>query len=117
MSRLCQQLAAFIVDYSASLALFAAAFCYTIGAVYMKLSDGFTRPWPSAMLVACFAAGTCFLTFAMRGGALSVTYVVELGLEALLAVAFGYFVFEEQLSAVRLAGILAIVGGIVAVRS
>jgi quaternary ammonium compound-resistance protein SugE len=116
VSRSCQQLAAFIAANSAFLMMLPAALCFTIGAVCMKRSEGFTQPWPSALLVICFAAGTCLLTLAMHRRALSVTYITELGLEALLAVIFGYFLFEEQLSALKLAGVVAIVGGIAVLR-
>jgi small multidrug resistance pump len=105
-----------MTTHATSLTLIAAALCFTIGAVYMKQSEGFAKAWPSALLLVFFTAGTCLLTFAMRGGAMSITYIVELGLEALLALAFGWLLFEEQLSALKLAGVVAIVGGIAALR-
>jgi small multidrug resistance pump len=100
-----------------SLLVFGAALSFTIGGVFMKTSDGLTQPWPTAMLLVCFAIGAVLQTLAMRGEALGTTYVVVLGAEAVLACWLGWSVFGERLTTLQLAGIIAILIGIAAVRS
>ena len=93
-----------------------AALSFTVGGIFMKLAEGLTRPWPTAALLAFFALGACLQTLAMRNEELGVTYIVILGVEALLAFAFGAFFFSESVTALRVAGIAAICAGIVALR-
>lgn len=100
-----------------SLALYslAAAF-YVAGGVFMKHSAGLTRSLPAVALVVSFAAGALIQAWAMKQEALGSSYVVVLGLEALLAVIAGYFLFAEQINARMLGGVALVVGGIILLR-
>ena len=52
----------------------------------------------------------------MKQETLGSSYVVVLGLEALLAVVAGYFLFAEQLNARMLGGVALVVAGILLLR-
>ena len=93
-----------------------AASLYVIGGVFMKLSAGLTRLPPAAALVVFFGAGALIQAWAMKQEALGSSYVVVLGLEALLAVIAGYFLFAEQVTARMISGVVFIVLGIILLR-
>jgi multidrug transporter EmrE-like cation transporter len=52
----------------------------------------------------------------MKQDALGSSYVVVLGLEALLAVVAGYFLFAEQVNPRMLGGVVLVVAGILLLR-
>ena len=70
-----------------------AAALYVTGGAFMKYSQGLTRLLPSLALVTVFSAGALIQAWAMKHEALGSSYVVVLGLEALLAVVAGSIIF------------------------
>ncbi len=106
------------VDYVRFAALvFSAALLFTVGGIFMKLSDGVTRLSPSLMMAVCFVAGAVLQALAMRGGDLGVVYVIVLGVEAVLAMTFGWYFFAEQMSVWKLGGVALIIAGIATLRA
>jgi small multidrug resistance pump/quaternary ammonium compound-resistance protein SugE len=87
------------------------AILFTIGGVFMKLSEGLSQPIPSLMVYIFFIAGASIQTVAMRKAALGVTYVVVLGLESVLAILFGVVLFHETLSYINVIGASCIIAG------
>src|SRR5262245_35207736 len=90
----------------------AAAMFFTGGGVAMKASAGMTRLTPTLLFFLLFAVGALFQALALRYAELGVAYVVVLGLEAVLAVGLGCFVFAEQVSPLKCFGVLVVVLGI-----
>ena len=66
-----------------------AALSFSMGGFYMKLSEGFAKLVPTVLVFALFMLGAGLQTAAMRGTNLSVTYLLVLGLEAVLAFGLG----------------------------
>jgi len=100
-----------------ALALYSlAAALYVAAGVFMKHSAGLTRWLPALAMVALFGAGASVQAWAMKQEALGSSYVVVLGLEALLVVVAGYFFFAEQVNARMLGGVVLVVGGILLLR-
>jgi multidrug transporter EmrE-like cation transporter len=66
-----------------------AALFFTVGGVFMKLSEGLTKFWPTVIVFALFLAGAALQTLAMKREDLAVTYLWVVGLESILAFAFG----------------------------
>jgi len=93
-----------------------AAALYVAGGILMKYSQGLTKLLPALALVICFSAGALVQAWAMRNEALGPSYVVVLGLEALLAVVAGSVIFAEQIYVRLLSGGVLIVLGIVVLR-
>jgi multidrug transporter EmrE-like cation transporter len=100
-----------IVFYSVSAAL------YVAGGTLMKYSQGLTRLLPSVALVVVFGAGALIQAWAMKYEAMGPSYVVVLGLEALLAVVAGSVIFAEQITAKTLCGVVLVAVGIAMLRS
>lgn len=100
-----------------ALALYSlAATLYVVGGVFMKYSAGLTRWLPALALVVVFGAGALIQAWAMKQEALGSSYVVVLGLEALLAVIAGYFLFAEQMTPKMISGVVLVVLGIILLR-
>lgn len=94
-----------------------AAIAYTTGGVFMQLSEGLTRPLQSLMVYFLFAIGASLQTVATRHAGMGLTYILVLGLEAVLAVVFSAFFLKEGYSVLKLAGIVMVTLGVVLLRS
>ncbi len=93
-----------------------AALLFTVGGIFMKLSEGLTKFWPTMIVFTLFVTGAALQTLAMKREDLAVTYLVVVGLESILAFLFGILVFSESCSPVRIAGVLLIASGIISLR-
>ena len=93
-----------------------AAALYVAGGALMKASRGLTRLMPTVALVMVFSAGALIQAKAMRHQQMGSSYVVVLGLEALLAVVAGSVFFGEHVTTKMLAGVIFVVIGIVMLR-
>jgi len=93
-----------------------AALLFTVGGIFMKLSEGLTRFWPTVVVFALFVGGAALQTLAMKREDLAVSYILVVGLESILAFLFGVLLFSEGCTP-RIAGVVLIAGGIVSLRS
>jgi small multidrug resistance pump len=94
-----------------------AAALYVVGGMFMKYSRGLTRLLPTVALVALFSTGALTQAWAMRRDPLGPSYVVVLGLEAMLAVVMGSVMFGEAIGVKTFVGVLLVVMGIVVLRA
>ena len=94
-----------------------AALAFTLGGVCMKAADGFRHPWPTAGYLLLFAAGALLQSEAMRRAELGTTYILVLGLEAMLAFAFGVALFGESVGVGKIGAVVLIVAGIAMLRA
>ena len=93
-----------------------AALAFTTGGVLMKYADGLRHAAAVAGFVALFAAGAMLQSLAMRGSELGVTYVLVLGLEAVLAFGLGVTIFHEEPTVTKLTAVALVVVGIALLR-
>lgn len=92
----------------------AAAVAFTVGGVFMKWSEGLTQTLPTLAMLALFVVGAILLTLSIEvRGQLGPAYLIVLGLEAILALAFGTLLFGEDTSAPRLLGLALLIIGMV----
>lgn len=89
---------------------------FSIGGAFMGVSDGFTKFWPSVVIAACFVIGAGFLARAVNRGGLSTTFVVGLGIEAVISVGIGLALLGERLTAAQVTGIAIILIGLVTLK-
>lgn len=94
-----------------------AALAFTAGGVLMKQAEGLRHAGPVAGFVALFAVGAALQSQAMRGAELGATYVLVLGLEAILAFGLGVVLFQEAVTPMKLAAVVLIIAGIAVLRS
>ncbi len=93
-----------------------AALAFTLGGVFMKYADGLTHAGPTAAFVALFGVGAVLQSRAMRGAELGTTYILVLGLEAILAFGLGVWLFGESVTVPKAAAVVLIVAGIALLR-
>jgi small multidrug resistance pump/quaternary ammonium compound-resistance protein SugE len=89
-----------------------AALLYSVGGYFMKLSRGLTEGVATVMVFLCFCLGAALQTVAMRHEAMTVTYVIVLGLEAVVAYLLGTLLLQESANVAKTGGIALIVAGI-----
>lgn len=82
----------------------------------MKISEGFTRPWPTAITLAAMAVSFALLAWAMKQLPLGTSYMVWTGIGAVGAFVVGVVVLGESASLMRVAAAGLIVGGIVLIK-
>lgn len=85
-------------------------------AVSLKPAEGFTRLWPSLAVVAFGAAAVVVLTQALDRIPVSTAYAAFTGIGAAGTTVVAAIVFDEPLTAARLACIAVVVAGVIGLR-
>jgi quaternary ammonium compound-resistance protein SugE len=98
------------------LILFFAGLLEVVWAVGLKLTDGFSKLWPSVFTIVAMIGSFFLLSLAMRTIPLGTAYAVWTGIGAVGVAIFGMVVFGEPRSALRVACIVLIVAGIVGLK-
>ncbi|MCJ2034762.1 DMT family transporter [Methylobacterium sp. J-068] len=93
--------------------LVAAGMLEVVWAYAMKQSDGFTRPWPTAIMAVAMLGSVGLLALAMRTLPLGTAYTIWTGIGAVGAFLVGIGVLGEQASPARLVAAGLIVSGLV----
>jgi small multidrug resistance pump len=84
-----------------------------IGTTSLKLSEGFTRPFPSVLVVVGYALSFYLLGQSLKQIPLGTAYALWSGLGTVGAVLAGVLIWHERLNAMRMLGIALIIGGVV----
>ena len=85
-------------------------------AIGLKYTEGFTRPWPSALTVAAMVLSVVLLGWAMRTLPVGTAYAVWTGIGAVGTVILGIVLFQEPATVARLACVGLILAGIVGLK-
>jgi small multidrug resistance pump len=83
------------------------------GTVSMKLSEGFTRLWPSILMFLFYGISFTSLNYALRYMDMSVAYATWSGIGIVLISAAGIWLFNERLSVTSMLWMLVIVAGVI----
>lgn len=83
------------------------------GTTCMKLSQGFTRLWPSVLMFVFYVLSLVALTFVFKKIDVSIAYAVWSGLGTALIAVIGMLWFKEPLTAVKIISIGLIIVGVV----
>jgi multidrug transporter EmrE-like cation transporter len=94
-----------------------AAFSFAIGGIFMQLSEGFSKPLPSLLVYICFGIGASLQIYATNASSVGITYILVLGLEAIMVFLISNFIFKEPYSLLKVAGIILVVIGVVFLRA
>ncbi len=79
-------------------------------------SEGFTRPWPSAVFLVAIAASMAGLAYAMRELPVGTAYAVWVGIGAVLTVAYAMVTGAETVSLVKLLLLAGIIGCVIGLK-
>ena len=83
---------------------------------FMKRSEGFTRPMPSAVTIVTMIASFALLSYAMKSLPLGTAYTIWTGIGAVGAFGIGVLVLHEPASALRILAACLVIGGLVLFR-
>lgn len=83
------------------------------GTLCLKLSEGFSRLWPSILMFLFYGVSFTCLNFALRYMDMSVAYATWSGIGIVLISAAGVWFFHERLSMTSMLWMFVIVAGVV----
>jgi quaternary ammonium compound-resistance protein SugE len=82
----------------------------------LKMSDGFTRLWPTVAFCVCALASFGLLTLSLKGIPLGTAYAVWTGIGAVGTVLMGIWLFNDPTTTMRLVLLGGIIGCIVGLK-
>jgi small multidrug resistance pump len=83
------------------------------GTTCMKLSQGFTRGWPSALMFVFYAAALGPLTLALKKIDVGVAYAIWSGLGTAIIATLGILWFKESAGALKLTSLALVIAGVI----
>jgi small multidrug resistance pump len=84
-----------------------------VGTTAMKLSDGFTKFWPSVAMGVFYVLSLGALTMALKKFDVSMAYAIWSGLGTALIAGIGIVFFKEPVTMLKFASIALIIAGVV----
>jgi quaternary ammonium compound-resistance protein SugE len=85
-------------------------------ALGLKYSEGFTRLWPTVVTIVLALGSFYLLSLAMKTLPVGTAYAVWVGIGAIGTAVAAVFLFAEPVNVMRVAGVLLILSGIVALK-
>lgn len=79
----------------------------------LKASDGFSRLWPSVIVVLGYGVSFYCLSIVLRTIPVGIVYAIWSGVGIALITLVGWYLFGQRLDATALAGLALIVAGVV----
>jgi small multidrug resistance pump len=83
------------------------------GTTCMKLSEGFSRLFPSVSIFVFYAISFYFFTLSLKGIDVSIAYAIWAGLGTALITVIGIFFFKEPVNTLKIASLFFVVAGVV----
>ena len=93
--------------------LFIAIVSETFATSALKSSEGFSRLWPSVLVVIGYSAAFYFLALTLRTIPVGVAYAIWSGVGVVLIALAGWLIHGQRLDAPALIGMALIVAGVV----
>ena len=87
--------------------------CEVVATSSLKASEGFTRLWPSVIVVVGYAAAFYCLSLTLRTIPVGVAYAVWSGVGIILVTLAGWYFYDQRLDTPALIGIALIAAGVV----
>ena len=83
-----------------------------IGTSALKASAGFSRLWPSLVVIAGYGTAFYFLSLALRQIPVGIAYAVWSGVGTVLITLIGVLAFRQKIDAAGMLGIALIITGV-----
>jgi small multidrug resistance pump len=84
-----------------------------VGTLFLRFTDGFTRPAPSTLVIATYAVSLWLTALALRELEISLAYSVWAGVGTAAVAVIGMAVLGESVNALKVASIALVIGGVV----
>ncbi|MEM9495487.1 MAG: multidrug efflux SMR transporter [Pseudomonadota bacterium] len=94
------------------LLLASAIFCEVIGATALKMSDGFSKPGPVAVVLVGYALAFYLLSLCLERFSIGFTYAVWSAVGIVSIAAIGVVFFNEKVDLPGVIGVVLIVAGV-----
>ncbi len=99
------------------LLLFVAIIAEVVATSLLKSTEGFTRLWPSAVVIVCYETAFILLSISMKTIPVGIVYAVWSGVGVALITLVAWVFLGQVLDAAGLAGLALIVGGVVVINA
>lgn len=86
-----------------------------LGTSFLKASEGFTKPGPSAIAVASYVVAFYFLSLTLKSLPVGIAYAIWAGVGIVLIAAIGLVFLGQKLDAPAIIGICLILAGVLVV--
>ncbi|MDF2813345.1 MAG: multidrug transporter [Microvirga sp.] len=96
--------------------LLAAILCEVVATTALKAADGFTRLWPSAVVVVGYALAFYFLSLTLRTIPIGIAYALWSGIGIVLIAVVGWLLYRQSLDGPALLGIFLILAGVMVIQ-
>ena len=96
--------------------LFLAVIFEVLGTLALKESEGFTKLYPSILVLISYSISFYFLSITLKDLSIGLTYAIWSGLGILLICIIGYFRYGQNLDLPALLGVFLIALGIIIIR-
>ena len=84
-----------------------------IGTLFLRFTDGFTRPAPSAVVIVTYVVSLWLTALALKGLEISLAYAVWAGVGTAAIAIIGMAALGETVNGLKLASIALVIGGVV----
>ena len=84
-----------------------------VGTVFLKFTDGFSRPVPSLVVVVTYVLSIWLTALAVKGLEISLVYAVWAGVGTAAIAVIGMAALGESISALKVASIALVISGVI----
>jgi small multidrug resistance pump len=95
--------------------LFAAIICEVVATSALKASEGFTRLWPSAIVIIGYGLAFYCLSLTLRTIPVGIAYAVWSGIGIVLIAVIGWLFYRQSLDLPAILGIGLILAGVLVI--
>ncbi|MBB4040029.1 small multidrug resistance pump [Microvirga flocculans] len=95
--------------------LFAAILCEVVATSALKAADGFSRLWPSVVVILGYGLAFYCLSLAMRSIPVGIAYAVWSGIGIVLIALIGWLVYRQPLDMPAILGMALIMAGVLVI--
>ena len=93
--------------------LLSAIFCEVIGTMLLPITQNFTKPLPTIILLLAYILAFYFLTFSLKIIPIAIVYATWSGLGIFSISIISYFIYDEVLKWQSIVGLFLIIIGVV----
>lgn len=83
----------------------------------LKSTEGFTRLWPSVVVIVCYETAFILMALTLKKIPVGIVYAMWSGVGVALVTLVAWYFLDQPLDAAGIAGVLLIVGGVVVINA